>query len=149
MKKQFTLITLVLSLALLAGVVLGMNVSAETAEYTAQLDELESTINSLPDAGGGGTSVETCTVELVQHSPDAFDGDHGAYYVDANGNQQFTNSYGEIIVRKNSIMFVKACNEVRWVNNELASLVLDQGYTSDYSGYGVYFINQSLKINVE
>jgi len=40
----------------------GEDVSAETAEYTAQLDELESTIDALPD--GGGTAVEMCTVDI-------------------------------------------------------------------------------------
>lgn len=36
----------------------GEDVSAETTEYTAQLDELESTINSLPDAGSGSGGGE-------------------------------------------------------------------------------------------
>ena len=41
----------------------GEDVSTETAEYTAQLDELEEVIDSLPEAGSGGSSaVETCTV---------------------------------------------------------------------------------------
>lgn len=44
----------------------GEDISAETAEYTAQLDELEETIDSLPDAGsgGGGGGSET-TVDLL------------------------------------------------------------------------------------
>ena len=44
----------------------GEDISAETAEYTAQLDELEATIDGLPNAGGGGGSgaVETCTVTV-------------------------------------------------------------------------------------
>ena len=45
----------------------GENVSAETAEYTEQLDELESTINSLPDAGNGKKTV-TITVEATTPS---------------------------------------------------------------------------------
>lgn len=41
----------------------GEDISAETAEYTEQLDELEDVIDGLPNAGGGG-SVETCTVTM-------------------------------------------------------------------------------------
>lgn len=45
----------------------GEDVSAETAEYTAQLDELEETIDSLPDAGsGGGASVEYEIVTITE-----------------------------------------------------------------------------------
>lgn len=49
----------------------GEDVSEETAEYTAQLDELESTIDSLPDAGSGGGSgnVETCSVRVYSETP--------------------------------------------------------------------------------
>ena len=39
----------------------GEDVSAETAEYTSLLTDLETTIDALPDAGGGG-NVETCTM---------------------------------------------------------------------------------------
>lgn len=50
----------------------GEDVSAETTEYTAQLDELEEVIDSLPDAGSGsgGGSVETCTVMVVNNTSD-------------------------------------------------------------------------------
>lgn len=43
----------------------GEDVSAETAEYTELLTDLETAIDALPEAGGGGGgggSVETCTV---------------------------------------------------------------------------------------
>jgi hypothetical protein len=42
----------------------GEDVSAETAEYTSLLTDLETAIDALPDAGsgGGGGAVETCTV---------------------------------------------------------------------------------------
>lgn len=44
----------------------GEDVSAETAEYTELLTDLETAIDALPDAGSGGGSgsVETCTVEV-------------------------------------------------------------------------------------
>jgi hypothetical protein len=42
------------------------DVGAETTEYTSLNAELEAVINSLPEAGGGGGgSVETCTVEIT------------------------------------------------------------------------------------
>lgn len=41
----------------------GEDISAETAEYTAQLDELEATIDGLPSGGGGG-SMEMCSITL-------------------------------------------------------------------------------------
>lgn len=45
----------------------GEDVSAETAEYTSLLTDLETAIDALPDAGSGGESgndgsVETCTI---------------------------------------------------------------------------------------
>lgn len=41
----------------------GEDVSAETAQYTTLLNNLETAIDALPDAGsGGGTNIETCTV---------------------------------------------------------------------------------------
>lgn len=43
----------------------GEDVSAETAEYTSLLTDLETAIDALPDAGsGGGTSIETCTITV-------------------------------------------------------------------------------------
>lgn len=43
----------------------GEDVSAETAQYTSLLTDLETAIDALPEAGsGGGTSVETCSVTL-------------------------------------------------------------------------------------
>jgi hypothetical protein len=42
----------------------GEDVTAETEAYTSSLTTLESVINSLPDAGSGGTSLETCTVTI-------------------------------------------------------------------------------------
>lgn len=41
----------------------GEDVSAETAEYTTLLTELEETIDALPD-GGGNETLETCTVTV-------------------------------------------------------------------------------------
>lgn len=48
----------------------GEDVSAETAEYTSQLNTLETVIDSLPDAGSGGGSsdLETCTVVIVNNT---------------------------------------------------------------------------------
>ena len=46
----------------------GEDVSAETAEYTSLLTDLEAAVDALPDAGSGGGSggsVETCTVEII------------------------------------------------------------------------------------
>jgi len=42
----------------------GEDLSAEIAEYGSLNDELEEVINSLPSAGGGGASIETCTVTV-------------------------------------------------------------------------------------
>lgn len=47
----------------------GEDISAETAEYTSLLTDLETAIDALPDAGGGGGSVETCTVRIVAGGP--------------------------------------------------------------------------------
>lgn len=43
------------------------DVGTETTEYTSLNVELEAVINSLPEAGGGGGSVETCTL-IVEDS---------------------------------------------------------------------------------
>lgn len=42
----------------------GEDVSAETAEYTELLTDLETAIDALPDAGSGGGSMETCAVTV-------------------------------------------------------------------------------------
>jgi hypothetical protein len=41
------------------------NINEEVVEYTSLNMELEAIINSLPEAGGGSGSVETCTVTLT------------------------------------------------------------------------------------
>ena len=49
----------------------GEDVSAETAEYTELLTDLETAIDALTDAGSGGSggaAVETCTV-TIKHYP--------------------------------------------------------------------------------
>ncbi len=43
----------------------GEDISSETAQYTTLLNNLETAIDALPDAGsGGGTDLETCTVNI-------------------------------------------------------------------------------------
>lgn len=44
--------------------VAGEDVTAETEAYTDLLTDLESTIDSLPEGGGSGGSLKTCTVTL-------------------------------------------------------------------------------------
>ena len=47
----------------------GEDVSAETAEYTELLTDLEAAVDALPDAGsGGGASIGTCTVSVTNQS---------------------------------------------------------------------------------
>lgn len=43
----------------------GEDVSAETAEYTSLLTDLETAIDALPEAGSGGGSIDTCTVQIT------------------------------------------------------------------------------------
>lgn len=53
----------------------GEDVSAETAEYTSLLTDLEAAVDALPDAGSGGSgggSVETCTVTITQYKGGVF-----------------------------------------------------------------------------
>lgn len=42
----------------------GEDISSETAEYTTLLNNLETAIDALPEAGSGGGSVETCNLIL-------------------------------------------------------------------------------------
>lgn len=61
----------------------GEDVSAETAEYTSLLTDLETAIDALPDAGSGGSggSVETCTVTVSEEYPGMGTvASSGAYY---------------------------------------------------------------------
>lgn len=44
----------------------GEDVSAETAEYTELLTDLETAIDALPDSGGG-EGVETCAVTIIEN----------------------------------------------------------------------------------
>lgn len=52
----------------IAAATAGEDLSAEITEYGSLNDELEEVINSLPSAGGGGGSVETCTVTVINNS---------------------------------------------------------------------------------
>ena len=55
----------------------GEDVSAETAEYTSLLTDLEAAVDALPDAGSGGGSggsVETCNLRLIISSNLLFNG---------------------------------------------------------------------------
>lgn len=66
----------------------GEDVSAETAEYTSLLTDLETAIDSLPDAGSGGGSGGsggTCSVEIMAYGP-----------VQAGGVIQYINELGAI-----------------------------------------------------
>lgn len=50
----------------------GEDVSAETAEYTELLTDLEAAVDALPDAGSGGGSggsVETCDISFTMDDP--------------------------------------------------------------------------------
>jgi hypothetical protein len=63
----------------------GEDVSAETAEYTELLTDLETAIDALPDAGSGGGSGGTCTVKMFT----TFQGDFAVFrpiYIDGVSN---------------------------------------------------------------
>ena len=57
------------------------DLSAEITQYGSLNSELESVINSLPDAGSGGGSVETCTVTVELVLIDADVNDEINYYI--------------------------------------------------------------------
>ena len=83
----------------------GEDISAETAEYTAQLDELEDAIDSLPNAGGGGGSVETCTVTAGGYGLEGIvTYSDGTQVVERDGYALYEPG-GTITVAKNSVLF--------------------------------------------
>lgn len=57
----------------------GEDISAETAEYTELLTDLETAVDALPDAGSGGGTLDTGT--LVGVSTMADDDDDGSGYI--------------------------------------------------------------------
>lgn len=65
----------------------GEDVSAETAEYTSLLTDLETAVDALPDAGGGG-SMETCTVTFAIGDPIILSEACIVIYVGADGQAQ-------------------------------------------------------------
>lgn len=92
----------------------GEDVSAETAEYTSLLTDLETAIDALPDAGSGGGSggsVETCTVTIEYHYTD---GMQQICYIDGSGTPMSVvlDGSGEtsIIVQKNSFIVAAFVN---------------------------------------
>lgn len=87
----------------------GEDVSAETAEYTSLLTDLETAIDALPEAGGGGGggNVETCTVTVnnvnMGMASFAYNSGTGPVY---ETNVPSNNASTEIIIQKNSVLTI-------------------------------------------
>lgn len=85
----------------------GEDISSETTTYTNLLDDLEDAINSLPGAGGGSGTVETCTVSTTT----GITMSSGAYY--STGSQvvaedlTLATKNSSITVAKNSILLIE------------------------------------------
>lgn len=88
----------------------GEDVSAETAEYTSLLTDLETAIDALPDAGsGGGGAVETCNVHIVaENSIPFFMWTDGSNYYDEMGTPGDTgiNYIADLRVAKNTVFVI-------------------------------------------
>lgn len=106
----------------------GEDVSAETAEYTELLTDLETAIDALPEAGsgGGGGAVETCNV-TVSGATRVF------YTTYANG------AYGYSI--GTSSLTNVACNTlivVEWANQATTPAVTTNGAIKIYGREAIY-----------
>ena len=123
----------------------GEDVTAETNTYTDLLTDLEAAVDALPDAGGGGASVETCTVTTRSGAPISGVTTIG-YYVDGNGTVQpltVSMSSQEFTVQKNSIISLKTWSAVSmssggimqlyYANMQSAYFVTDDAVL-DYAG---------------
>lgn len=62
------------------------NYNSTLQSNNTDLQAILNTINELPSAGGGGGSIETCTVEIVADGPAR---DTIIYWVDGNGDLQY------------------------------------------------------------
>lgn len=97
----------------------GEDVSAETAEYTELLTDLETAIDALPDAGSGGGSGSggTCTVKMFTTSPESFL-IHQPCYIDGASNSLIISDQaifgGEVY--SEMILTDVACNSLIVVN---------------------------------
>lgn len=124
----------------------GEDVTAETNTYTSHLTELESAINSLPDAGssGGSADIATCTVEF-------YDGcGAGSAYIPTfkNGVHQYETislGYGETvtvdnIIQGGVIVFEAKDGGVSQVETSGATIIVQ---FIDYSNYSRVVIVQT------
>lgn len=81
---------------------------SQLEQNTTSLDEVLAMVNALPDAGGGGVSLETCTFKYFSESPMV--GTTQICYLDKNMNYASTEvralGAATLIVLKNSILVV-------------------------------------------
>lgn len=77
------------------------------AEQSDVIDEIENVVDSLPEAGGGGGSIET-VVGTISASGPAIEGiplSGTVYFLNENGKYCTANTMGTISVMKDSILF--------------------------------------------
>jgi hypothetical protein len=84
-------------------------VNAEIATQEGLIAQLQAAVNSLPEAGGGGSgNIETCTVTYDPFSPAAA-GNYQIKYTDSTGKINTTNYNPmqtiEIVCQKNTLIF--------------------------------------------
>lgn len=117
------------------------DVGDETTEYTSLNAELEEVINSLPDAGSGGASVETCSVTTN------FGVGFTAIYttvIDGTVSPVYTkyDSDSELVILKNSAIVIYSDN----FEFDLVSITTDggvayQGHLDIYTAQSVHVFN--------
>lgn len=95
----------------------GEDVSAETAEYTELLTDLETAIDALPDAGSGGDKTPgTCTVEIQNVTESIAE---RTIYVDGLLYETVTNGEKDIYIQEEANAFEIGQGESAYINNVL------------------------------
>lgn len=95
----------------------GEDVSAETAEYTSLLTDLETAIDALPDAGSGGDKTPgTCTVEIQNVTESIAE---RTIYVDGLLYETVTNGEKDIYIQEEANAFEIGQGESAYINNVL------------------------------
>lgn len=128
----------------------GEDVSAETAEYTSLLTDLETAIDALPDAeSGGGGSVEPCTVTVTNRNASvwsiAYVSESGAMY-DATGISPVTTK--EFTVIKNSVLAIACTNFLPNIVCDGSIAYLGDGATATHIKMLVFSIGGSGTITI-
>lgn len=117
----------------------------EVTEQTDLIAQIRTVVDSLPEAGGGGISLESVTGTVKSSAP-AIPGSTAAidgtvYYINSNGEYSTTNDKGTISVMKDSILMGKSNSSTVTISGNATSIGPQLGQLKVYHITGDFTIN--------